>query len=173
MYHPVTQERTDPMRVDVQTNVTPIVAGDEVMIDFHPTWRDVGIFFYSVHLSFDDGRTFPRTLAPNVSVFDARYPWTVDVIGQTLRVRVKAHLALGLTRNTTSARFSAFPRQPHVLAPHPQERVSLAGPYTVRWEQAPPDPDEYRIFFAADGDRQNGQTLRDGLTTSWTSSRTP
>src|SRR5262245_1733002 len=126
------------MRVDIQTNVTPIVAGDDVMIDFHPTWTDVGFFSYSVHLSFDDGRTFPRTIAKNVSVFDARYPWTVDAVGQMLRIRVKGHLLFGLTRDATSARFEVFPRAPHVLAPHRHERISLAGPYTVRWEQAPP-----------------------------------
>jgi len=30
------------MRVDIQTNTTPIRAGDEVMIDFHPIWTDQG-----------------------------------------------------------------------------------------------------------------------------------
>ena len=36
------------MRVDIQTNTTPIRAGDEVMIDFHPIWTDLGTVYYSV-----------------------------------------------------------------------------------------------------------------------------
>jgi hypothetical protein len=77
----------EPMRVDIQTNTTPIRAGDEVMIDFHPIWTDVGTLYYSVHLPFDGGRSFPRTIASNVSVFAGRTPWTVDVIGNGLLVQ--------------------------------------------------------------------------------------
>jgi hypothetical protein len=38
-----------------------------------------------------------------------------------------------------------------VTAPREDERVSLAGPTTIRWEQIPPEPDSYTIFCSHDG----------------------
>lgn len=138
------------MRVDIQTNTTPIRAGDGVMIDFHPIWTDFGTLYYSVHLSFDGGRSFPRTLASSVSIFDGRYPWTVDVIGTALVVQVQAHLILG-TKKAMTDPFTVVPSTPFVTFPRENERVSLAGPTTVQWEQIPPQPDTYTIFCIHDG----------------------
>jgi hypothetical protein len=138
------------MRVDIQTNTTPIIAGDEVTIDFHPIWRDFGTLYYSVHLSFDGGRSFPRTIAASVSAFDARCDWTVDVFGNGLIVQVRAHLILG-TRKVMSAPFTIVPSAPLLTAPRSDDRVSLAGPTTVHWDQIPPEPDTYTIFCSHDG----------------------
>ena len=138
------------MRVDIQTNTTPIRAGDEVMIDFHPIWTDIGTLYYSVHLSFDGGRSFPRTIAASVSIFDGRYAWTVDVIGNGLIVQVRGHLILG-TKLAMSDPFTIVPSTPFITSPRENERVSVAGPTRVEWEQIPPQPDTYTIFCSRDG----------------------
>jgi hypothetical protein len=136
------------MRADIQTNTTPIRAGDLVTIDFHPLWTDFGTLYYSVHLSFDGGRSFPKTIA--ASVYGGSVDWVVDVIGNGLIVQVRGHLILG-TKVSNTAPFTIVPSTPFVTAPRSDERVSLAGPTTVRWEQIPPQPDTYTIFCSHDG----------------------
>jgi hypothetical protein len=151
------------LRVDIQTNTTPIRAGDEVMIDFHPNWTDLGTFYYSVHLSFDAGRSFTRTLASNVSIFTARFPWAVDAIGFGLVIRVTAHAAFGLVaRHAFSPMFTVSPSPPLITSPARDERVASGAPYTVRWDQSAPDPATHRIFFSSDGG-QTRQLLRQDI----------
>lgn len=136
------------MRADVQTNTTPIRAGDVVTIDFHPIWTDFGTLYYSVHMSFDGGRSFPKTIAS--SVYGGSVDWTVDVIGTGLIVQVRGHLILGTKRSNT-APFTIVPSSPFLTFPHENQQVSLAGPTTLQWEQIPPQPDDYTIFCAHDG----------------------
>jgi hypothetical protein len=104
--------------------------------------------YYSVHLSFDFGQSFPRTLA--AQVIEPRYTWIVDAIGTGLMVLVRGHRLLG-TRRARSVAFTVVPGTPFLTAPATNERVSLAGPTTVRWEQILPQPADYTISCSHDG----------------------
>jgi hypothetical protein len=142
------------VRIAIETNTTPIRAGDDITIDFHPTWPDFGIVYYSVHLSFDGGQTFPRTLA--AQLFVPKFNWTVDAIGTGLRILVVGYRPV-LARRARSPIFTVVPSTPFVTAPVANERLSLAGPTTVHWEQIPPQPSQYTISCSHDG----GTTFQD------------
>jgi hypothetical protein len=147
------------VRIEIQTNVTPITAGDEIGIVIHTDGWDWTNMWYSLHLG-------PRTLASAISPINPHFDWTVDAAGTAIVIRATAHGAFGLITNSVfTDPFTIFPDPPKVTAPDDQELLSADSDYTFRWEQNPPQPTSYRVLFSADGGAdfdQLGQTVPGG-----------
>jgi hypothetical protein len=154
------------MKIDIRTNVTPITVGDDVTFAILREPPETLItLYYSVHLSFNGGGTFPRTLEPNLSAFAPEFHWDgIDAIGTNLRVRVIAHRA-AVNDVANSPVFSVRPLPPEVTDPHPDQDLSLGGAWTLRWTQEGPDPESYAISYRPN-ESQPFQVLRQDISGS-------
>ncbi len=135
------------MRIEIQTNRTPIIAGDEIGIVIHPSGVDYLTMWYSLELLAP-----PRTLAGVIGPFNPHYDWTVDAIGNGLVVKAIAHAGFGLVSTSAlSNPFTVIPDAPKVSAPVSDELMSAGSAYTFRWDINPPHPDTNRVLFSTDG----------------------
>jgi hypothetical protein len=152
------------MRIEIQTNTTPIIVGDEIGIVIHPDGWDWTNMWYSLHLG-------PRTLA-TLSPFNPHYDWTVDAFGTAIVIRATAHGAFGLTKSSVfTAPFTILPDPPRLTAPGDDELLSAGSDYTFRWDQNPPHADAYRILFSADAGATFQQLGQDASGGSHSASR--
>ena len=132
------------MRLEIQTNRTPIIAGDVIGLVIHTDFFDLYNTSYSLDL-VPGGRRL-ASLGPINPHFD----WTVDAIGQ-LQVVATARILGFTTKSEISGPFVVLPAAPHVTAPQQNELLAAGSSYTFRWTQNRPLPNTYRIFFSVDG----------------------
>ena len=134
------------MRIDIHTNVQPIVAGDDISISIHlDTWEQFSTLGYGVSVSMPVQRTL-ATFVPITSGFD--YPWTVDVVGQQVVFQVTLY---PIAHSAFSPPVTITPFIPVLTSPEEDELMHAGGPYTFRWTQVPPAPANYRLRFSTDG----------------------
>jgi hypothetical protein len=134
------------MRIDIHTNVQPIVAGDDISISIHlETWEAVSTLGYGVALAMP----VQRTLASFVPIFRGfDYGWTADVVGQQVVFQVTLYPAV---HSDFSNPVTVTPAVPVLTAPADDELLHAGSPYTFRWTQVPPAPTNYRLRFSTDG----------------------
>jgi hypothetical protein len=134
------------VRIDVHTNVQPIVAGDDISISIHlDTWEKLSTLGYGVAVSMPAQRTI-ATFVPITSGFD--YPWTADVVGQQVVFQV---ILYPVVHSGLSAPVTINPAVPVLTAPADEELLHAGSQYTFRWTQVPPAPTHYRLRFSTDG----------------------
>jgi hypothetical protein len=131
------------MRVDLHTNVQPIVAGDDITIAIHPEpWEALSTLYYRIETV-----TPARTIASVVSPFNTEYDWIVDVVGPAVVFKVTA---FPFVHSGLSDPVAIFPAAAEITAPADGELLHAGGPFTFRWTQKPPAPNSYRLRFSTD-----------------------
>jgi hypothetical protein len=134
------------MRVDILTNVQPIVAGDDIAIAIRPAWYEIPTaFWYRIEAIADSTTT---TIADAVSPFNLEYDWIVDIVGQVVVFKVTA---LPIVHSAFSDPVTITPSIPVLTAPTDNELLHAGSPYAFRWTQTPPAPSSYRLRFSTDG----------------------
>ena len=138
------------MRVDIHTNVQPIVAGDEISISTHlDTWEAFSTLGYGVALAMPVQRTI-AAFVPITSGFD--FAWTADVVGQQVVFQVTLY---PVVHSAFSAPIVINPAAAELVAPADGDLLHVGSPFTFRWTQTPPPPPSYRLRFSTD----NAQTF--------------
>lgn len=138
------------MRIDIHTNVQPIVAGDDISISIHlDTWEAFTTLGYGVEVAAPVQRTL-ASFVPIVSGFD--YGWTADVVGGQVVFRVTLY---PVVHSGFSAPVTINPAAAEIAAPEEGELLHAGGPFTFRWTQTPPAPTAFRLRFSTD----NAQTF--------------
>jgi len=132
------------VRIDLLTNVQPIVAGDDIAIAIRPdTWEVFSTVFYRIEVVAP-----AKTIASAVSPLNLEYDWTVDVFGQAVVFKVTA---FPIVHSAFSDPVAIAPAIPVLTAPAENEVLHAGSPYTFRWTQTPPAPSSHRLRFSTNG----------------------
>jgi hypothetical protein len=132
------------VRIDILTNLQPIVAGDEITIAIRPeTWEAFTTVYYRIEVA----TPIQKTLM-NVSAFSLENDWVVDVVGQQVVFQVTA---FPVVHSGFSDPVTINPFFPVLTAPEDGELLHAGSPYTFSWEQKAPAPTSYRLRFSTDG----------------------
>ena len=134
------------MRIDILTNVQPIVAGDEIAISTRlETWEKFTTLGYGVYVVEPVQRTL-AAFVPITSGFD--YDWTADVVGQQVVFQVILYPAV---HGAFSDPVTINPAAAELVTPEDGQLLHAGSPFTFSWTQTPPAPNSYRLRFSTDG----------------------
>jgi hypothetical protein len=131
--------------VDLRTNLTPIVAGDDITIAIHPDWWALPTTLgYSISALTRE----QHTIASYVLPITTEYDWTVDIVGQQVVFQVTT---LPIPRSAFSDPVLILPAAAELTTPEEGQVLSAGSPFTFSWTQTPPRPTNYRLRFSTDG----------------------